>query len=176
MIMKIVNEKIIYEYRICWDCEGKKEVIRHKLCENWGKKTYRKKCPICGGRGRNGHKTTGQYTKICQTCQGRGIRLENNCDTMNKEEIQNWLENVSFKFLENQKKTFNDSYIGIGNIVGLTDYIDHRHDKSIVEKIKQDILKGSLLQYIKIIKNGKLANVIYCKGQNGGYSAVAGIE
>jgi len=174
--MKIENGKIKYEYRTCWDCEGKKTVVRNRLCPNWGKKTYRKKCPVCGGIGKNGHKTIGQYTKVCDTCNGEGVRLENSCDSMTKAERINWLENVTFKFVENQKKTFNDSYIGIGNLCGITDYTDHRHDKGIVEKIKSQLLNDTTLQYTKIIKNGKLCNVVYCKGQYGGYTAVAGYE
>ena len=93
---------------------------------------------------------------------------------MTKTERIKWFENVTFKFVENQKMTFNDSYIGIDNLCGMTDYADHRQDRSVIEKVKNQLLNDCTLQYTKIIKEGKLADTVYVKGQYGGYSAIAG--
>lgn len=177
--MKVENEKIKYENRTCWDCEGKKIVTRYKFCPDSYKKMYGKTCIHCGSKSKHSHTAilkNPEYIITCPTCNGQGIRLENSCDSMSENERINWLKNVTFEFLNNQKKTFNDSYIGIGNICGMTDYKDHRQDKNIIELIKKQILNDSMLQYTKIIKNGKLANVIYCKGQLGGYSAITGVK
>jgi len=177
--MKIENGKIKYEYRTCWNCEGKKEVTRYKQCPDYYKKMYGKTCVHCGSKSKNSHTTilkNPEYIITCPNCNGQGIRLENSCDSMTKAERINWFENVTFQFVENQEKTFNDSYIGMGNLCGTTDYKDHRQDRGIIEKIKNRLLNDCILQYIKIIKDGKLANVVYCKGQLGGYTAIAGYE
>ncbi len=175
--MKIEYGKLKFEYRICWNCKGKKEVTRYKQCPNYNKKMYGKICIHCGSKNKHSHTTilkNPEYIITCPNCDGQGIKLENRCDDMTKTERINWLKNVTFKFVENQIKTFNDSYIGHGNLCGTTDYADHRQDRGIIEKIKNRLLNDTMLQYIGIIKEGKLADIVYCKGQRGGYTAIAG--
>jgi hypothetical protein len=125
--MKIVNGNLVLEQVTCWDCDGKKEVTRFDLCPHNYKQVrqFGGKCPHCGAKNKYSHKTVGQHQEPCHTCEAKGVRTETPYDIIKTDDWKAIVPQFRFKVVRgNRRADFNESYLGIGILWGVTDYID----------------------------------------------------
>ncbi len=125
--MNIENGKLILEEVQCWDCEGKKEVTRFDSCPH-DREQVRKfggKCPCCGAKNKHSHKTVGQHQEVCHICEGKGTRREDLYDIISSDTWAKLLPHFRFTVARaGRGANFNEGYLGIGILYGITDYTD----------------------------------------------------
>lgn len=137
--MKIENNKIIFEVVQCWNCKGSGKDKHYKRCPNDNKKTYGKKCEHCGATNKHSHKSIGYDIIDCNLCKGSGKRLENRFDFVPKDIIDSL--DITEVVKVNRNSTFNESYLGLGQIYGCSDY-GRSHDLTndeLIAEIKKDM-------------------------------------
>jgi hypothetical protein len=125
--MKIVNGKLEFDTVVCWDCRGKKEVTRYNLCPHNYKQVrqFGGKCPCCGAKNKHSHKTVGQRQEPCHICEAKGERVQNAYEMMTVTEWASLLPHFNFTVIRGSRSAnFNESYLGIGILYGITDYTD----------------------------------------------------
>lgn len=156
---------------ICTTCNGKKTFSSMR-----GNKQINVKCKTCGGDG---------YVRLdkpkingkCEICNGT-LKDYNilKTDTIHVDDVKLLSELIDFentKGSENTKQTFNEGYLGIGIVGGITDY--GRYLKMSEEEFKQEVLKNFLSgyhQYCHFIRRDKMVNSIIIKKHDSGWSLI----
>lgn len=141
--MKLIDGKIVMELRDCTPCSGR------------GVTAKRVTCPRCRGTrrgprgGRNGCRCldgtvySDTLTVTCSVCNGSKKEMETRYDSI-PHEIWSAL---NFRIVRDPKGRwgFNESYLGLGYVMSVTDYgtaWERNNDAELLEKIKAD--KGYL--------------------------------
>jgi hypothetical protein len=164
----------------CWKCTDGKDYIYTETCKTCnGKKrflkgTRRYKCKTCNGDG---------YTMLqtpiedgaCRSCKGtRKIPLTA-YDSMSQEDREWVFENL-FNFEKPYTaptSSFNEQYLGLGIVCGVTDY--GRYKKMTPVEFKEEV-RGFFMnrynQYVTITnKKGELPTEILIKKSSDGWNA-----
>lgn len=171
--MKNLFGNLIFEEIECWDCKGTKESHRNKLCPNSYKSTRRNgrtSCEHCGAKNKHSHKTIGEYTVPCTTCEAKGTRMETSHDNLPVEIYKNFQFEIAG---EKYRTSFSDQYLGLGLVGGATDY--GRMQKFAATHTPNEVINLIKNEYdgrqaIQFLKNGKLPNKIVISIGDGGYA------
>ncbi len=179
--MKIKNNKIVFEVVTCWDCSGRKQVLRGIHCKNYRKNQRGRPCEYCGSKNKHDHKIVDRIMIECYTCKGTGSRLENKFDNISKSLIEPIISLTTFTFkspdmqkIDPDARFIATMYTGVNSFSGSQDYNDHRKSSPelILEKVLKQVREGythQVLNYIDSENNLKL-NIHYW-GYYGGYTA-----
>ena len=158
-IKKLENGKLIYSelnvYKDCFcnhsDYPGKKvEYTKHcpnskcnrgKIEVPWGKKTRKQNCPDCGGNGWLRLETP-IIIGDCPDCKGtlKDLKVSkyDSCYNQNDKELLFTLFDFEAKY-SRREQTFNEGYLGLGIIAGITDY--GRYLKLSEEDFQKEVKK-----------------------------------
>lgn len=117
------TRKIEFGEKVCWNCKGEGKVNRYPACVHYGKVVNRfpnRKCPMCGSKNKHSHGRKmingKQVVEVheCHTCNGTGMEKTNLYSSLDFTPIQDQFVYELFV----GKMTFNDQYLGLGNISG----------------------------------------------------------
>ena len=155
-----------YKYtETCSVCDGKKRFLK-------GNRRY--KCKTCGGDGYTMLKQRVE-TGACRFCDGSQTISLNEYDNMQDVDKVWVFENV-FNFDKPYTKptsSFNESYLGLGIVCGITDYGRYKSlsDEDFVKEVRDSFMNG-WLQYVTLTgKSGYLPTEILIKKNDSGWHA-----
>ena len=154
-----------YQYvETCYTCNGEKFSLK-------GKRRYA--CKTCRGAGyvmREKPLLTGN----CRTCNGTREVPLTSYDQVTDEDKQ-WIFNHLFNFdkpYTRPTSSFNEGYLGLGIVCGVTDYGRHLKmtPEEFYQEVKENFMRG-WCQYVSIMEDGKLPTEILIKRANSGWFA-----
>lgn len=137
-------------------------------------KTINKKCPVCGGNGYNRLDEPIIHGN-CTVCDGLLYHSKvNTCDNVSKKDIELLLNLIDFDNVHISKQsTFNEEYLGIGIVGGVTDY--GRYLNLNPDEYKESVIKSfrdGYHQYISFLnrKTSEVCNIIKINKTPSGWS------
>lgn len=163
-----------------------------KMCEDGREYSYTETCPTCNGKKRLLKVTRVSYK--CKTCGGEGFvrRAEKvdvgpckHCKGTRKvsftayddmsDEDRLWVFENLFNFdkpYEGKFNTFDEDYLGMTCVCGVTDYGRYKeyNEADFKKEVKKYFLNG-WLQYVSILKNRQLPKEILIRKGNSGWFA-----
>lgn len=161
------------------------KVKNYPSCPHYGKvvnKFQNRRCPVCGCKNKNSHgrlpDADGNPTVVmvdCYTCKGTGTETPNHYTTLDFHIIAEHFKWEIFK----GRQTFNDAYLGIGNVGGIQGYTEGKY--STVEQCKAEFEAGSMGGFNSqagnfVSEDGKISDAIYFKTYGNGCGFTAMIE
>jgi len=175
------TRKLEFVERECHSCHGVGKVKNYPACPHYGKTVTKfegRKCPHCGSKNKHSHgrmhDENGNQVVVmvnCHWCKD-GIETPNMYTSLDFTPIAH-----TFKLeLFDGKKTFNDSYLGVGNFCGATGYTYGKY--STVEGVMEDMLgAGRAFKHSQagnlVCEDGTVPDTIWVKVSNNGSSYTA---
>lgn len=155
----------------CTECNSKGWVKGTR-----GGKPIRKKCPSCKGS-RYIYFDEPKVLGKCPECKGslkKKPSITDNVHIADKRFLFNLIDFDSTTGSANTEQTFNEGYLGIGLIGGITDY--GRYLKMNQDEFKMEVHKhfvdSGFLQYAHIVKDGNVLSKIRLHKNNSGWSLI----
>lgn len=112
------TRKIEFGKRHCWQCDGTGEYKKFSSCSKYGRPVNKfagRVCPECGSKNKHSHSVRMSFEIVeCHRCNGTGQEQMNLFSSLDFTPIQDQFVYELFV----GKMTFNDQYIGLGNISG----------------------------------------------------------
>lgn len=118
------TREVTFQIRKCWNCKGKGEIVNGILCPRYGRKVNHlagRKCKHCGAKNRDSHKSIDEKMVKCYTCDGHGEYMPDSYDSFNMSALVDFIEIVMYD-AKLRQASFNEQYLGMGIIGGVTDY------------------------------------------------------
>lgn len=163
----------------CSRCKGTGEIEQGISCPLYWKpvKKYpNHKCPHCGAKNKDSHGLIGNEIVKCDKCHGTGKFTAGMYDSLDFQPVMKYIE---VKILNGvHVASFNESYLGIGIIAGVTDYGDYmdksKGDMAIIMQIVRDDMESYFHSHTQagnlLTVDGKLIECGYLKLNQSGYS------
>lgn len=161
--------------RECNRCEDGKNYIYTEDCRTCGSTgkikqgTRNRKCSECGG---NGYKRLPEKIEdgLCHTCGGSRTVSLGEYDSVLKEDKEKIWGLFNFeKPFTGGFSSFNEGYLGMGIVCGVTDY--GRYKKMTEEEFRGEVKEsfmGGWLQYISIMRDKKFPlEILIRRGESG---------
>lgn len=178
--MHIENGKIIFGRKKCISCQGKGETVERIACTHYGK-TVRGRfpngvCPECGAKNKHSHRylETGNMI-VCWSCEGKGDVAEDRFSHVTTETMKQIIEIVPLIVIKGPKReiSMNESLLGIGLIVGITDYRDWTvaDPEELIDVVRTQILNDTSQALNYCDKEENLCNAIGISPHTSGWSA-----
>lgn len=166
------TRKLEFGKKVCWNCTGTGKVKKFSSCSKYGQTVTKyegRKCPECGAKNKGSHSVRMSFEIVeCHTCKGTGQEKTNHYSSLDLSPIADTFKLVLF----NGKKTFNDSYLGLGNFAGVTGYTagEYSTAEQIMEHMKSS--SGRAFKHVQagnlVCEDGSVPDTIYVKVSGGG--------
>lgn len=175
------TRQVTFTQRTCTSCNGTRKVERGISCPHNHKTVTKypgRVCPDCGAKNQYSHKMIGTKVIECPNCNGTGIENTNAYDHLNAGELASEIELVTMAGLHGS--TFNEGYLGIGIIAGVTDYGRYLDESKkdftkILEIVRREMVEDlNRRQMISILtEDGKLIEKALLKMNADGWHVYA---
>lgn len=176
--MKLSNDKIIYELRECFICDGKGYQWESINCPLDRVKMKGKTCPHCQTKNKYHHYIKTGKIIVCHNCEGNRKVMETKFDSLPQEVSEQIADKLEYK-LSNELKDKAEANEGEGGLMlgmfqqlfGATDYINHSKDSlETLKTLVKNSITGSVHQTIHFLNDDDtIKKTCYVTGYNGGY-------